>query len=73
MQDHRCPRQGDINFRNRYLRTNPRDDMKSITNTVAKAMIDSLVHDDLVLKSGTIYVTVMVRYDGMSDGIRVYP
>jgi hypothetical protein len=47
--------------------------MKSITNTVAKAMIDSLVHDDLVLKSGTIYVTVMVRYDGMSDGIRVYP
>jgi hypothetical protein len=53
--------------------SNPRDDMKSITNTVAKAMIDSLVHDDLVLKSGTIYVTVMVRYDGMSDGIRVYP
>jgi NAD/NADP transhydrogenase beta subunit len=39
---------------------NPRDDKKSMTKIVAKAMIASLDHDGVVLDSGTVYVPVVV-------------
>jgi hypothetical protein len=39
---------------------NPRDDNKSMTKIVAKAMIASLDHEGVILESGPIYVSVTV-------------
>jgi hypothetical protein len=61
MQDQRSPRRDDTNFLSRCFNMNPRNDRKTMTKIVARAMIDSLDQGGLGLESGMTYVPVMVR------------